>query len=240
MADKVTIQVDLTEFNQAMREYVAASKMTVAEAVNKKAADLCFYAADNTDVAPQQRMRALPMGLFHALAAAKPGGKGSANFHAAAEAAQERISKKLGSGPFVKGKKNEQAARAIKNLRVRASNYSRAIWYKLAAQIKAQTSAEIKGKRGPAKQNKIKNTSAKAAQESGFTDKPYAVLDITGITEDHSRDVMEKALRRAIPELVADMRTYINRKLSGIASDYSGKGKRSRSTGAPRGRRRRT
>jgi hypothetical protein len=237
MANSVSVTVDLTEFTKALKEYAAVSRRTVSESVNKKARDFCFNAAEHTDVSAENGIRDVGYSLFHALAAAKPGGKGSSDFKDAAEKAQERISARFGKGPFPKGSKNRQAANAIQRLRLRARRYSQALWYKLVDQLRSQTSEAKGGKRGPAKKSKIKNTTAKAAIQSGKFDRPQAVLEIVGVETEHVQRVLQEAANLGMRDTILDMRDYINLKLGKVAGDYSGRKARSRATGAPRGRR---
>ena len=235
MAIRVT--VDLSEFNKALREYVDVSRLTISEAVNKKARDFCFNAAEHTDVSADGGIRDVDPSLFNALAAAKLGGKGSSDFKSAAETAQERIAARFGQGPFPRGKGNRKAANAIQRLRFRARRYSQALWYKLVDQLRSQTAEANGGKRGPSKKNKIKNTNANAATQSGRFDKPKAVLDIVGVEDTHVQKVLQKAANMGMRDTILDMRDYINLKLGKVAGDYSGRRARSRATGAPRGRR---
>lgn len=237
MAKDIQITVDLTEFNRALKEYTAVSKLTISEAVNKKARDFCFNAAEHAGIAADGAIKSVDQGLFHALAAAGPGSKGSGAFKRAAEAAQERIKARFGAGPFPRGKGNAKAANAIQRLRLRATRYSRALWFKLVDQLRSQTSEAKGGKKGPAKKNKIKNTTAKAAIESGKFDRPQAVLEIAGVEQRHVQRVLQNAADAGMRDTILDMRDYIDRKLGKVAGDYSGRKARSRATGAPRGRR---
>lgn len=247
MSDSITVSVDLTEFTKALRDYAAVSRLTVAEAVNKKARDFCFNAAEHTKVTEiggsafgkgVKVISGTDEKLFHALASAKPGGLGSANFKDAAQKAQARIGKRLGAGPFVRGNSNAKAAAAISQLRFRASRYSQALWYKLVDQLREQTAQAQGGKKGPAKKKKIKNVTANAATETKTFDKPRAILKIEGVEQDHVTEILQRAADAGMRETIADMREYISRKLSGVAEAHSGRKKRSRAIpGAKRGRR---
>lgn len=216
MPDKVTIQVDLTEFHQAMREYVAEARLTVAEAVNKQAIELAFNANRETKRAQAASIPAVSTGLFHALASARPG-SGSAEFQRVAIGAQRKLKKKFG-GRVVKGSGNlSKAADFLRSRRTGGVNYSKSLWLRIASQLGANVT---KLKR---KSSKINNTSAKRAKESGSFDKPVAEFTISGVEKRHVERLLQPALESAVPKTIKSMQDYVSRKLRERAAARSGK-----------------
>jgi len=201
MADNVRMDVDLSEFSQALREYLTYSKLDVAEAVNKKAGDVAFSAVKHiksgSEVTKEIRRLGKGSRLFHALATGKT---------------------KLGEstkGAAVKGKGNKKVADAIFASRVRHGNYSRALFLYLASKFGKKVS-KLK------KTNRIENAKATKAPASGKFDKPQAVLEIIGVESSHE-PLLSRAMQKGIDAQVEDMRRYINRKISERARKHSGR-----------------
>lgn len=113
MADGARITFQDEEFTRVFREYSKATSKTLEGAINAKAKDVCFRAANaantKTSTFPDRYPKESP--LWHALAAT-----GATKF-----------------GQAVKGQGNKKLARTIYNSRLRAKGYSRAIWRKIAS-----------------------------------------------------------------------------------------------------------
>ena len=218
MADQIKVTVDLTEFNTAIKEYIFHSKMEISEAVNKKAGDIALFAAKRAKKATRGSYPPLSSGLYNALVAADPK-KSSGPFAKAAEEAQHRIRKKF-SGPIPRGKRNAKAAAYLFSRRSQSAGYSKALFVKLANDLgKAVTGVRVSKK----KQASIDNATGKKAKVSGTFDKPFAVLEIKGVEQDHANNEIEPALQAGVNDAVKDMGKYINRKLRELARKHSGR-----------------
>jgi len=192
------MKVDLTEFNAAMRNYVKETKMTVAEAVDKKAIDLAFKANQESKRADKGTIQPKGSQLYHVLAAT------GATRH----------------GKSVKGKGNKKIADKIASGRTSAVNYNKAIWLKLAADLGAAV------KRLAKRSAKMDHVTGTKSKKGGVTDKPFALLEIgglKGVEAKNMREQLEPALKRAMTTVIKDMRVYIERKIAERAKKYSGR-----------------
>jgi hypothetical protein len=200
MAAPISIKVDLREFNKALKEYVAESKMEIADAINKKAGDIAFRAAVNTPVAKGITVKdvGIPKGhpFWHAIATGKT---------------KFGVSKK---GAAVKGKGNKKIANAIFASRKRHISYSRALFLHIAAEL----GQKVKSIR---KSSKIENAGGLKADRKGLTDKPRATLKIIGVESSHA-PILQDALNDGIAWVIKDMAGYVGNKIAKRAKAKSG------------------
>jgi phosphoglycolate phosphatase-like HAD superfamily hydrolase len=198
--DKISIDVDLKEFSDAMREYLKYSSLDVAEAVNKKAGDVAFSATRAASVShkkPERKLNKIgkESRLWHALATGKT---------------------KLGTskkGAAVKGKGNADVAEAIWASRLRHIHYSKSLFLHLAKKFgKTVTAVSSKG---------VQNAVATHAPKR-VSDRPEAILEILGVEKTHE-PLLEKAIQHGIKAQIKDMQKYINDKIAKRAKAHSGR-----------------
>ena len=200
--DKVGIDLNNEEFEEAFKQYAILSSKKVAESVNDKAIDLCIKAGKSIEKGePYQKW---PKGhrIYHILAA---GGNRRKN--------GESLETRFGKAP--KGKGNKKLANKIAVARNKSKNYSKAICFKLATELGAQLRSFV------ARSGKIKYANAQKAKWQEY--KPKAYLDVEGLEKDHVDDVMQPAFTKALPIVAKDMQKYIDRKLREAAKKHSGK-----------------
>jgi hypothetical protein len=192
MADNVRLQVDLREFQKAMREYIVLSEKTVADAVNDKAGDVAFKSIKYLPPFDKGTVPPYESGLFNAIAT------GNTKFGASR------------FGVAVKRKGNAKIAKKIRSKRLKANNYSKSLFLKLAAGV----GKKVRMLRRP------KNAEGRKAVKSKI---PTAYFEITGVDQEHADKVLTPALEKGIAATVKDMRVYIERKLAKIAKAKSGR-----------------
>lgn len=220
MAGKVTVKVDMSDFNAAIKQYIQHSKLEIFEAVNKKAGDIALFAAKRAKKASKGSYPPLSSGLYNALVAADPK-KSSGSFSKGAEMAQHRIRNKF-PGQTVRGKGNAKAAKYLFNRRAGSVGYSKALFIKLAKDL----GKEVKGVRvSKKKEASIDNAQGKKARVAWTLNKTFAVLEIKGVEQDHATNEIEPALQAGVDDAVKDMAKYINRKLRQLARKHSGRKK---------------
>jgi hypothetical protein len=193
--DSVRIKVDTGELQRALRDYMAHTSKTLPEAVNKIAIDVAFQANRAAKRAtPNNIKRADANGkLFHSLAAT-----GATKF-----------------GKAVRGQGNAEIAQKIFDARVRAINYSKAIFLKLAKDLGGNMRSAI-GRSLP---------SGPTATRARNSIRPQAVLDIVGIQDKHAANIIQPAMQGGINAVAKDKREYINRKIAEGARRHSGRGR---------------
>ena len=206
---RVAMNLDVRQFNLALKQYVEHSRLSVSQAVTKQAINFAFRGNKRTQTANKGKFPDLSSGLFNAIAAVN---SGSGTFGETASLAQK---KHLG-GNIGKGRGKAKAAKKLRSRRTGAANYSKALWLKLAVQLGATSIRTVKVKQ-------IKNADAEKAKGTRFSDKPKATLHVWGIEEDHLRDVMEPAAQAALGDTVQDMRVYIRRQMAKLAQKHSGR-----------------
>jgi len=191
--DSVRIRVDTGELERALRDYMAYTSKTLPEAVNKIAIDVAFQANRAAKKAtPKNIKRADANGrLFHSLAAT-----GATKF-----------------GTAVRGQGNAKIAQKIFDARVRAVNYSKAIFLKLAKDLGGNMRSAL-GRSLP---------SGPTATKARNSIRPQAVLDIVGIQEKHAASIIQPAMQKGINAVANDKREYINRKIAEGARRHSGR-----------------
>jgi hypothetical protein len=113
-------------------------------------------------------------------------------------------------GVAVKRKGNAKIAKKIRSKRLKANNYSKSLFLKLAAGV----GKKVRMLRRP------KNAEGKKAVKSKI---PTAYFEITGVDQEHADKVLTPALEKGIAATVKDMRVYIERKLAKIAKAKSGR-----------------
>jgi len=201
--DSVRIRVDTGELERALRDYMAYTSKTLPEAVEKIATDVNF-----------QAFRLCRRTIW------KPtnwsefgGGQGvdPAFFHALATGKTKFGVTKFGAA--VKGKGNDKIAEKIFNARTRATNYSAAIFLKLASDLGAKI-------RSRAKAMKIKHAKAKRAHRKF---RPTIILRVEGLERQHVDDIIQPAMQDGINAVANDKREYINRKIAEGARRHSGR-----------------
>jgi hypothetical protein len=199
--DRISATVDVREFTKALQEYVRESSMDAADAVNKKAGDVAFKAAQSLPTVAEGRGKIQRIGkknrLWNAIAS---GGT------------RLGISKK---GKAVRGKGNADLAKEIYESRLRHVPYSRAIFLTLAAKMGKKVSKVRKS-------SSIDNAIASKAKTGGAIYTPKAILEILGIQQSHS-PVMVEALTKGLANQVQDMKDYIARKIAKRAQAHSGR-----------------
>jgi hypothetical protein len=110
----------------------------------------------------------------------------------------------------VKRKGNAKIAKKIRSKRLKANNYSKSLFLKLAAGV----GKKVRMLRRP------KNAEGRKAVKSKI---PTAYFEITGVDQEHADKVLTPALEKGIAATVKDMRVYIERKLAKIAKAKSGR-----------------
>lgn len=183
MPDGLEIVFDDADFTEALSEYVGVTSKTLTEAINAKAKDVCFKAANET-IKPSEvsaNIKRYPKGtpLWHALAAT-----GATKY-----------------GKAVRGEGNKKLANKIYNSRIRATGFSRAIWRKIASDF----GASLRGKAA--------KISAARGIKARKSHKPFAVLLADDLEVDHVRGVMQPAVDRALKHVARDMVKYLSRKM---------------------------
>lgn len=201
MADQIQVDLDLSEFTAALRQYVVESRLEVQDAVNKKAGDVAFAATKHL---PKREKTLGEINRF---------GKGNKLFHSLATGkTKSGISTK---GAAVKGKGNKKIADAIFASRKRHVSYSSSLFLYLAQKFGKKV-------RALKKMNNIDNAAATLARRSGQFDKPEAVLEIIGVESTHEPLLMD-AMQKGLSSQVADMQKYIERKIAERAKAHSGR-----------------
>ena len=199
MSDGVSASFDYTEFQKALGQYLAATEKSTTEMVNKKAGDVCLFAARAT------KSTTVP---------AKPSKKRMKMYHAIATG-NTKFGKST-SGSAVKGKGNAAIAAKILNKRRAASSYSKAIFVKMAGDL----GKLIRSKKSTADMTYAKGTPAKKSV------KPVAKLKAEGLEDSHLSDILNSSMQAGIDGAVRDMRVYFDRKQAAVAKRFSGRKRR--------------
>ena len=116
MSDGVTLTFENKEFTRAIQQYEEASGKELAQILDDKGKDVCFFSAREIESGDPSREHP----------------KGSIIYHALASSGGTRF------GTAVKGQGNKKLADKIYNRRRRSKGYSRAIFVKMAGDLGAR------------------------------------------------------------------------------------------------------
>ena len=204
-------EVDMTEFVETLREYVEANKRESSDLITAKAIEVAFYAAKEVKVAKASDITALgaPHKPRQPGSKAKPRAKTNRLFHALASEGG-----KLGKA--TRGQGNYDLAVKIYNSRKRATSYSKALFLKLANQLKGKIYEFTKN---PYAKGRASIDGVKSKKSTPIT--LEAELYIPGLDSEHYAGEMKPALQRGINNSAKNMQEYLARKLQKVADKYS-------------------
>jgi hypothetical protein len=191
----MSVTVDLTQFNQAMREYAVAGQKTMAEANNKKTVDLLLWAAKFSKV----------------------GSKGTIAAFMSQDSLPKLVAYWLGGG-YTRQQARSFAAR-MKRRRVASVNFLKAYFVAAAdgfRGIPTRTGHKVTAKRATTSDPKTAITSEhsyKALKSRRWTTPQQ--------TAARAEAMLLATINRAIAYQIADMNVYIARKLGETARKFS-------------------
>lgn len=204
-----TIKLDRREFNAAIKAYSKESRKDWSDIVNGKLADLLFKAGKEAPLASGTKIRALKNDRTFMLMVTKiirrefPSGLSRARFT----------------------ELHKQLSRKIINARASATSYSRSGFYKAANRVKnppgARPGREPK-RRGKSFSSSLSTRVRRAIPAFGAK----ASAEILWAAQDNKdaagkERVADKALRRGISVVVADMEKYLQKKAQARARKHS-------------------
>lgn len=210
MADNIKIELDVSEFSRALREYAKVSSRELPEIINHAAIDVAYKAMAQTPRAQKSDVIPYESGFYNALLA----------------------SGKTKYGRIVKGFrggfKNKELAKAIYRKRLSAISYSKALWLTVAKKLGANVRSLAR------KSSSIDGgghgeyvTAKKAKPFTTILDKAtvvaQATFEIDGIEASHATAVMNSALQKGIDAVAKKTFAKIAKKLREAGRRHSGR-----------------
>lgn len=204
---------EMTKLRTQLRAYAQYSKKSEAEIVNDKAADWAFKAIGQTEKANAQKL-AVELGqIGNKISVNKKTGairKGKRIFKDGSFAARilnARLAKK--GEDLLFGEAMEKKVAKFIAARTRAVAFVKSGWLAAAKKIRPASSSEAKIRGKP------KGTARRAPLNASI---PTALI-VNLATKDSPKaaSVASEGLRKAIPIMIADMQTYIERKMKEAA-----------------------
>jgi hypothetical protein len=207
----VEFEVDMTEFVATLQQYVKANKRESSDLITAKAREVAFFAAREVKVAKAADITKLgaPHKPRKQGSRARPRARTNTLFHALAAKGN-----KLGKA--VRGQGNYDLATKIYNSRKKATSYSRALFLKMANQLKGKIYDFTKNQYA---QGRSSMDGVKTKKSTPVT--LEATLYVPGLDADHYAKEMKPALQRAINDSAKNMQQYLARKLQKVADKYS-------------------